>query len=178
MKTKVYSLTIGLALFGIAACTPLEDTSLRDEFAKTGTPISSEALTAALSVTQPIPNSDDKVEGDQYVVFNNSRKDIAGTWFVQTSTGVKQYHTDHDTVVYAGNGVYTIYFVGLSEKKAVTSETFTVTVTNCFDEYMTFLSGAEDKADKTAKKTWKLLNHPMAFYNGMYGAWKYYEMAP
>ncbi|MGC3976774.1 MAG: hypothetical protein QM751_00135, partial [Paludibacteraceae bacterium] len=103
---------------------------------------------------------------------------IAGTWYVSTPTGIKQYHTDHDTIVYSANGTYDIYFVGLSEKQAVTSEMFSVTVTNCFDEYMTFLSGAKDKADKTAKKTWKLLDNPMAFYNGMYGAWKYYDMTP
>jgi hypothetical protein len=160
------------------ACDPIEDTSLRDAFAKTGTPLTGAELTQVLSVTQPIPNADDKVEGDQYVVIHNSRPDIAGTWFVNTPTGIKQYHTDHDTVVYAANGVYDIYFVGLSEKQAVTSGTFTVSVTNCFDEYMTFLSGAQDKADKTAKKTWKLLDHPLAFYNGMYGAWKYYDMTP
>ncbi|GHT68312.1 hypothetical protein AGMMS50239_33130 [Bacteroidia bacterium] len=178
MKTKLFIFMITAALLGIIACDPIEDKSLRDEFAKTGTPVTNAELTAALSVTQPIPNNDDKVEGDQYVVLNNARKDIAGTWFVNTPTGVKQYHTDHDTIVYAANGTYDIYFVGLSEKQAVTSGTFTVTVTNCFDEYMTFLSGAKDKADKTAKKTWKLLNHPMAFYNGMYGAWKYYDMTP
>ncbi|MDR1610993.1 MAG: hypothetical protein LBS08_05750 [Candidatus Symbiothrix sp.] len=177
MKTKLYIFTIALTLLGMA-CDPIEDKSLRDEFAKTGTPVTSAELTAALSVTQPVPNNDDKVEGDQYVVINNARKDIAGTWFVNTPTGIKQYHTDHDTIVYAANGTYDIYFVGLSEKQAVTSETFTVTVTNCFDEYMTFLSGAKDKADKTAKKTWKLLDHPLAFYNGMYGAWKYYDMTP
>jgi len=178
MKTKIYIFAITLAALGMIACDPIEDTSLRDEFAKTGTPVTSGELTAALSITQPIPNSDDKVEGDQYVVLNNARKDIPGTWFVQTPTGLRQYHTDHDTVVYAGNGMYEIYFVGLSEKQAVTSETFAVTITNCFDEYMTFLSGAQDKADKTAKKTWKLLNDPLAFYNGMYGAWKYYDMVP
>ncbi|MDR0543424.1 MAG: hypothetical protein LBH19_14605 [Dysgonamonadaceae bacterium] len=178
MKTKLYIFTIVIVLFGITACDPIEDTDLRDEFAKTGTPITSAELTAALSVTQPISNSDDKVEGDQYVVVHNNRPDIPGTWFVQTATGVVQYHTDHDTIIYGSNNTYDIYFVGLSEKQAVRSETFTVTITNCFDEYMTFLSGAKDKADKTAKKTWKLLNHPLAFYNGMYGAWKYYDMSP
>ncbi|MDR1526490.1 MAG: hypothetical protein LBS46_02330 [Dysgonamonadaceae bacterium] len=177
MKTKLFIITIALTMLGMA-CDPIEDTSLRNEFAKTGTPVTSAELTKALSVTQPIPNSDDKVEGDQYVVINNARKDIAGTWFVNTPTGIKQYHTDYDTIVYAANGTYDIYFVGLSEKQAVRSETFTISVTNCFDEYMTFLSGAKDKADKTAKKTWKLLNHPLAFYNGMYGAWKYYDMTP
>lgn len=178
MKTKLYIFALAVTLLGMVACDPIEDSELRDKFAKAGTPITSEALTAALSVTQPIPNSDDKVEGDQYVVLKNSRTDIPGTWFVETVTGVTQSHTDRDTIIYTANNTYNIYFVGLSEKKAVRSETFTVTVTNCFDEYMTFLSGAKDKADKTAKKTWKLLNHPMAFYNGMYGAWKYYDMVP
>jgi hypothetical protein len=177
MKTKLYILTIAAALFSIA-CDPIEDTALRDEFAKDGTPVSTKELTAALSVTQPILNTDDKVEGDQYVIIDNARKDIPGTWFVNTPTGIKQYHTDHDTIVYGGNGTFDIYFVGLSEKQAVTSETFTINVTNCFDSYMTYLSGAKDKADKTAKKTWKLLDHPLAFYNGMYGAWKYYDMVP
>lgn len=178
MKTKLYILTLVVAFLGVVACDPIEDMELRDQFAKTGTPITSAELTAALSVTQPIPNSDDKVEGDQYVVLKNSRTDIPGTWFVETVTGVIKSHTDSDTIIYTSNNTYKIYFIGLSENKAVKSETFTVTVTNCFDEYMTFLSGAVDKSDKKAKKTWKLLNHPLAFYNGMYGAWKYYDMVP
>jgi hypothetical protein len=179
MKTKLYIFTLAAAwLISTVACDPLEDKSLRNQFATTGTPISSAELTEALTVTQPIPNDDNKIEGDQYVVIDNARKDIAGTWFVSSPTGTKQHRTDHDTIIYDANGTYEIYFVGLSEKQAVRSATFTVTVTNCFDEYMTFLSGATDKSDKTAQKTWKLLNHPMAFYNGMYGAWKYYDMTP
>jgi hypothetical protein len=166
-----------MALLGVA-CNPIEDTSARDEFAEKGAPVSVDELNAALSVTQPIPNSDDKVEGDQYVVLNNTRTDIPGTWFVETSTGTVRRNTDHDTVIYGANNTYNIYFVGLSEGQAVRSRTFTVTVTNCFDEYMTFLTGAVDKADRTAKKTWKLLDHPLSFYNGMYGAWKYYTMSP
>ena len=177
MKSIIIILTVTIALLGMA-CNPIEDTGARDEFAKKGMPVSIEELNAALSVTQPIPNSDNKVEGDQYVVLNNARTDIPGTWFVETSTGIVKRNTDHDTVIYGANNTYSIYFVGLSEGEAVKSRTFTVTVTNCFDEYMTYLTGAIDKADKTAKKTWKLLDHPLAFYNGMYGAWKYYDMAP
>jgi hypothetical protein len=178
MKTKLYIFTIVFAFIGMA-CNPIEDTSLREEFAKTGTPITSEELTAALSVTQ-LPNIEGEERGDQYVIIDNARKDIPGTWFVQTAAGMKQYHTDHDTVVYTANGKYDIYFVGLSEKQAITSKSFRVSVTHLpLKEYETYLSGAISGADNTnAKKAWRLLQTGASVYQGMYGNWKYYDMNP
>jgi hypothetical protein len=180
MKTKFYILTLVLAALGMG-CNPIEDTSLRDEFAKKGTPISVEELNEALSVTQPFPNHEDKVEGDQYVVINNTRTDIAGTWFVQTPSGVRQIHTDHDTIIYTANNKdagYSIYFTGLSEGQAVTSKTFNVKVTNLpVNVVENYLTGAEKASDETAKKTWKLMAG-MSAYQGMYGNWKYYAFTP
>lgn len=179
MKTlKVYAILLAVAFIGFA-CNPIEDESLRKKyFENAGTPITVDELNAALSVTQPIPNADDKVEGDQYVVINNSRPDIGGTWHYGTSTNEKTVSTDHDTIVYISNGVFNIYYVGISENQLIQSKNFQIEVTNCFDDYDQILSGAENKADQTAKKTWKLADGDGVAYNGMYGNWKYYDCIP
>ncbi|MDR1719268.1 MAG: hypothetical protein LBR67_04010 [Dysgonamonadaceae bacterium] len=173
MKIKSLIFMLMVALLGIA-CNPIEDQSLREEFNKAGASISQTELDAALSVTQPIPNSDDRVEGDQYVVIHNSRPDIGGVWHVGTSTGDKIIATDHDTIIYGSNGEFEIYYVGVSENQVVTSRKFPVTVTNVFDIYDNYLSGAKDKADKSAKKTWTFQTANDIAYEGAHGAWKYY----
>lgn len=176
MKTIIKLLLICvLAAYG---CDPIEDNSLREKFENTGTPISQAELDAALSVTQPIPNTDDKVEGDQYVVLKNNRPDVGGVWHLQWSTGEKIVGSDNDTVIYDSNGEFEIYYTAVSGNQFITSKKFTVNVTNVFDEYDFFLSGAVDKADKTAKKTWKFMPVTGALYNGMYGNWKYYDPIP
>lgn len=177
MKAKILILPFA-ALLIAWGCAPVEDHSLRDDFNNAGTPISQAALDAALSVTQPYPNLDDVVEGDQYVVLKNERPDIGGVWHLGWSTGVRIVNTDNKTIIYDANGEYDIYFTGVSANQTVTSRTFHITVTNCFDEYDQILSGAVDKADITAKKTWTFLPVTGALYNGMYGNWKYYEMSP
>jgi len=175
MKTiKLYVLLLTTALIGFA-CNPIEDESLRKKhFGNAGAPISVEELNAALSVTQPIPNADDRVAGDQYVVIKNSRPEIGGVWRYETSTGEKSICTDHDTLIYNSIGIFNIYYIAISANQAVRSKTFTVEVTNCFDEYDFLLSGAVDKADRTAKKVWRLADENVPVYNGMYGNWKYY----
>jgi len=174
MKAKIYSLLLITALIAFG-CNPIEDQSLREKyFNNTGTPITVEELSAALSVTQPIPNSDDKVEGDQYVVITNNRPDIGGVWHIGTTTGEKFTTADHDTIIYTGNGTFDIYYVAISENEIVQSNSFSVEVTNCFDEYDQILSGARDKADQTAKKAWRVADGAGVIYNGMYGNWKYY----
>jgi len=174
MKTlRIYAVLLATAFIGFA-CNPIEDESLREKYFKNaGTPISTEELNAALSVMQPIPNLDDKVEGDQYVVIDNKRPDIGGTWHVGTSTGERIVGTNHDTVIYTSNGTFDIYYVGVSANQMVRSKNFSVEVTNCFDEYDRLLSGAENKADRTAKKSWRLADGDNVVYNGMYGNWKY-----
>jgi len=168
-----------LAAFIGVACNPIEDESLRDKyFTNAGNPITQAELDAALSVTQPIPNADDKVEGDQYVVLVNKRPDIGGAWHYSTKTGMQTSKSDSDTIIYGANGEYDIYYQGISANQIVTSKTFHVTVTNCFDVYDQLISGAKDKADITAKKTWTFQNVSGALYNGMYGNWKYYPVAP
>lgn len=177
MKSILYKILLLVIIFAYG-CDPIEDKSLRDKFNTAGTPITQEILDAALSVTQPIPNTDDKVEGDQYVVIKNNRPDIGGVWHLGWSTGEKIIGTDSDTIIYDANGEYEIYYEGISENQIVTSKKFNITVTNCFDEYDFLLSGAVDKADRTAKKTWKFKPGTGVLYNGMYGNWKYYDPTP
>ena len=50
-----------------------------------GTPITKEALQADISITQPFPNQDGVVEGDQYIALKNSRPDIGGSWHIFVS---------------------------------------------------------------------------------------------
>lgn len=172
MKTIIKIFLLILFIYG---CDPIEDTRLRKQFENPGTPISQAELDAALSVTQPIPNTDDKVEGDQYVVLKNNRPDVGGVWHLGWSTGEKIVGSDDMTVIYDANGEYEIYYVGISANQIVTSKKFKISVTNCFDDYDRLLSGAKDKADKAAKKTWTFLQEPGALYNGMYGNWKYFD---
>ena len=155
MKTSKLYIALTMIAAVCYACDPIEDTSLREKyFENPGMPITQAELDAALSVTQPIPNSDDKIEGDQYVIIKNERRDIPGVWHVGTATGDKIIGSDQDTIVYGSNGTFEIYYVGLSAQKVVTSKSFTVTVTNVFDPYISILTGAKDKTDKTARKTW------------------------
>ncbi|HMM02774.1 MULTISPECIES: hypothetical protein [unclassified Dysgonomonas] len=177
MKAKIYGILLICLLVGYG-CDAIEDELLRDDFNNPGTPISQADLDAAISVTQPIPNTDDKVEGDQYVVIKNNRPDIGGVWHLGWSTGEKIVGSDNDTIIYDTNGEYDIYYTGISANEIVTSKKFHVSITNCFDEYDFLLSGAVDKADKTAKKTWKFMEVTGALYNGMYGNWKYYAPVP
>ena len=177
MKSIIYKLLLLSILFAYG-CNPIEDNVLREKFENAGSPITQAELDAALSVTQPIPNSDDKVEGDQYVVLKNSRPDIGGVWHLGWSTGEKIFGTDNDTIIYEANGEYEIYYTGISENQIVTSKKFKIKVANCFDEYDFLLSGAKDKADKTAKKTWVFMPVSGALYNGQYGNWKYYDPLP
>ncbi len=80
MKTIIRIFLLGI-LFTYG-CDPIEDMALREQFENAGAPISQAELDAALSVTQPIPNTDDKVEGDQYVVLKTVAPMLAvyGTW--------------------------------------------------------------------------------------------------
>lgn len=175
MKAKILIISFA-SLLVVCGCSPMEDKSLRDDFNKAGTPISQADLDAALSVTQPYPNLDDAVEGDQYVVLKNERPDIGGVWHVGWSTGIKTVISDNKTVIYDANGEFDIYFTGVSANQTVRSRTFHVSVTNCFDEYDTILSGAVDKADVTAQKTWKLVDNEYAIHDGMNWGWQYYPM--
>lgn len=181
MKRINIFIYLPILMFATVACDPIEDKSLREDyFENVGDPIGQEELEAAISVTQPIPNSDDKVEGDQYVVIKNNRPDIGGVWHIETSIGVDKTLSDNDTIVYTSNGTYSIYFAAMSANKYVKTSARSVTVTNCFDEWETILTGATSKVDKTAKKTWEFWASPsknVVYFNGMYGNWKYFPLA-
>ena len=88
----------------VTACDPIEDEDLRDKYVTdAGTPITKEALQAAISITQPFPNQDGVVEGDQYIALKNSRPDIGGSWHIEWGgEGSKQSKTlvtDNATVI-------------------------------------------------------------------------------
>jgi hypothetical protein len=160
------------------ACTPIEDKTLREEFENAGTPVSEADLNAALSVTQPIPNEDGKVEGDQYVVIRNNRPQIAGVWHYITDAGEKTTLSDHDTIVYTSNGSFDIWFVAVSEFQEVASRKFTVNVTNCFDGWDGLFTGAVDKADRNASKIWEYWEsaNGTVHFNGMFDNWGFYPI--
>ena len=165
---KYWVLILGLLL--IIACDPIDDDSLRNKhFDNKGEPISKKELQAMISVTQPIPNTDDDIKGDQYVVIKNAKPQIGGVWHIGTSIGTEVSTTDHDTIVYTSNGTYGICFEVMSAFQLVRTDTFYVSVSNCFDEWETILTGAQDKTDKAAKKTWEFWPGPsgLVYYNGM-----------
>jgi hypothetical protein len=174
MKTiKIYVMLLMTALIGVA-CNPIEDESLREKYYENaGTPITKAELQAAISITQPLPNLEGVVEGDQYVVFKNARPDIIGVWHYTTSQGEKTVITDSITIVYDANNTFSAYFVALSANAIVQTDPVSFTITNCFDKWDNLFSGAEDKSDKSAKKTWEFWSGKsgMVYQNGMYGNW-------
>lgn len=164
-----------IASFSVA-CNPLEDDSLRDKFiVNEGTPITKAALSAAISVTQPFSNEDGVVMGDQCVVIKNKRPDIGGAWHIGWGIGEKILNTDQDTLYYEANGKFKIYYVGISENRIVNSDTTEVTVTNVFDPWSGFLTGAVDKSNTTASMTWgfREVSWGSVCNMGAHGGWKY-----
>lgn len=126
------------------ACDPIEDEDLRDKyFTNPGTPITKAELQAAISVTQPIPNTDGAIEGDQYVHIKNSRPDIGGVWHIKPQGKAElTVVTDNDTIVLTENLDYQIYYVGISANQIIITDPVSITVTNVFDEWSNFLTGA------------------------------------
>ena len=59
MKSIIYKLLL-LSILFTYGCDPIEDKLLREKFENAGSPITQAELDAALSVTQPIQNADDK----------------------------------------------------------------------------------------------------------------------
>lgn len=154
------------------ACTPIEDQELRDKYVtNAGDPIAVAELDAALEVSQPYPNQDGVIEGDQYIHLKNKRPEIGGTWHV----GSKSYLTDDKIVVAEANGVYDVWYSAVSNGKIVNSTPVQVTVTNVFDPMVGMLTSAQDKTDKTATKEWGFRTD-LSFVCDMaaHGWWKYY----
>ena len=154
------------------ACTPIEDQELRDKYVtNAGDPITVAELDAALEVSQPYPNTETAVEGDQYIHLKNKRPEIGGTWHV----GSKSYLTDDKIVVAEANGVYDVWYSAVSNGKIVNSTPVQVTVTNVFDPMVGMLTSAQDKTDKTATKEWGFRTD-LSFVCDMaaHGWWKYF----
>lgn len=158
-----------------ASCDPIEPKSKAE---KEGTPISAADLKAALSYKQ-MPNVEGEVKGDQYIIVHNARPDIGGTWHLVCGDNDKAYGTDRDTIVATGNGDYQLYYMGVSGGQIVRTEPFELTVTNVFDDWSGYITGAKDKADKAAKRIWKFREvswgggQTSICNNGAYGGWKY-----
>lgn len=160
------------------SCDPIEDKDAHKNFENAGDAITQEALTAALSVRQ-LENAEGKIEGDQYIIVKNSRPEIGGMWLLKRGeVVVAKSGADVDTLISPSNGEFDLIYQCVSNYKNVTSKVFKITVTNVFDEWDNFLTGAADKADVNAKKVWKFRRLPngtdFAYgHNGAHGAWKY-----
>lgn len=184
MKAKNILIGMLACMSVLAACDPIEDESLRDDYQNAGTPITKEELQAAISVTQPYPNQEGVVEGDQYVVLKNSRPDIGGAWHAEWGDPDSRKNTtlfsDQDTLICDENTTYDIWYVGISANQIVQTDPVQVVVTNAFDDWQTSLTGAIDKSDIAAQKTWtfRTVAHgetPCVCWRGAHGAWKYYN---
>lgn len=177
MRTyKSIFLPVMVAILALVSCDPIEDLSLREKYiTNAGTPVTVAELNAAISVTQPIPNQDGVVEGDQIVVLKNSRPDLGGAWHIGWSTGEKISNSNETTVAYEANGTFEIYYAAISENQIVKSDPVTITVTNVFDPWAGYLTGAKDKADKGATKTWgfREVSWGSVCNMGAHGGWKY-----
>lgn len=169
---KYWVIPVSFVLFAIS-CNPIENDDLRKDFAS-ATSITQEELDGAISVSQ-LPNQDGAVKGDQYILVKNSHPEIGGCWHVTKGDLDLRSGSDNDTIVCPSNGEWSVYYVGISGKQNVRSTPVTLNVTNVFDEWSNFLTGAKDKADKTAKKVWRFREcEGYVCHNGAYGFWRYY----
>lgn len=174
MKAFRYLAILASAALLSTACDPIEDEDLRNDYAASQ-PVTQAELDAAISITQ-LPNQDGVVEGDQCIIVKNSRPEIGGCWHVKKGDLDLKSGSDSDTIVCTSNGDWQVYYVGLSGNESIQSTPVTLSVTNVFDEWSTYLTGAADKADKTARKVWKFREcEGYVCHNGAYGYWKYYS---
>lgn len=83
--------------------------------------------------------------------------------------------TDNATVIMESNADYSIYYMGISANQIIKTDPVVVTVTNVFDDWSTYFTGATDKSDKSAKKTWKFreVSWGSVCNMGAHGGWKY-----
>lgn len=176
MKTTIKSaIAVLFASTVLCSCETIEN---KYDFDQTN-PISAQELKQALEFHQ-FENKDGEVVGDQYIIVRNNRPDIGGTWHLVHNGSELTYSTDHDTIICTDNGEFELYYQGISKNTIVKTEPFTFTVTNVFDEWSNYFTGAENKADKTASKTWifrgvKSGDSQLIALNGGYGVWNYAE---
>ena len=73
------------------------------------------------------------------------------------------------------NADYSIYYMGISANQIIKTDPVVVTATNVFDDWSTYFTGATDKSDKSAKKTWKFreVSWGSVCNMGAHGGWKY-----
>lgn len=180
MKKNTLIIAAFAALLGIVACNPIEDQMLREKYiTNAGKPMTPAELTSHLSVSQ-ISETNDVI-----TVVNNDPS-IGGIWHFTTATGDAILKSDKGTYTYTANGTYDVYMVApTAGNKLVESEHFQVTVSDVYDPWVGLLTGAKDKFDKTAKKTWGFRivtgagedsTNPNDFVccEPAYGFWKWY----
>lgn len=178
---KIFTFTAAVAaVFGLIACNPIEDQSLREKYiTNAGAPMTSEELTSHLTVAQVSETND-------VITVSNDDPSIGGIWHFATATGDAVIRSDVGTYTYTSNGTFDVYMVApTAGNKLVESKHFQVTVTDVYDPWVGKLTGAKDKFDKTAKKTWKFRivtgagedsTDPNDFVccEPAYGFWKWY----
>jgi len=183
---KIFTFTAATAaILGLIACNPIEDQTLRDKYiTNAGAPMTSEELTAHLSVSQIS-------ETDDVITVVNDDPSIGGIWHFTTATGEAIMKTDKGEYTYTSNGTFEVYMVApTAGNKLVESKHFTVTVEDVYDPWVGMLTGAKDKFDKSATKKWgfrssnaadgtDLNGAPEGTICGMsaYGFWKWYPFS-
>jgi len=149
MKNIFTAAVILAATLAFAACNPIEDQSLRDKYiTNAGKAMTSEELSSHLKVSQISETND-------VITVENDDPTIGGIWHFATATGDAILKSDKGTYTYTSNGTFDVFMVApTAANKLVESKHFQVTVTDVYDPWVGKLTGAKDKFDKTAKKTW------------------------
>ena len=180
MKKNTLVIAAFAALLGAFACTPIEDQMLRDKYiTNAGKAMTSEELSSHLKVSQISETND-------VITVECDDPSIGGVWHFATATGDAVIKSDKGTYTYTANGTYDVFMIAPTAGcKLVESKHFQVTVSDVYDPWVGKLTGAKDKFDKTAKKTWKFRivdgtgadsDDPNNFVccEPAYGFWKWY----
>lgn len=180
MKKNTLVIAAFAALLGAFACTPIEDQMLRDKYiTNAGKAMTSEELSSHLKVSQISETND-------VITVECDDPSIGGVWHFTTATGDAVIKSDKGTYTYTANGTYDVFMIAPTAGcKLVESKHFQVTVSDVYDPWVGKLTGAKDKFDKTAKKTWKFRivdgtgadsDDPNNFVccEPAYGFWKWY----
>lgn len=179
MRKNITIIATFAAVLGLIACNPIEDQTLRDKYiTNAGAPMTSAELTSHLSVLQ-------NGETDDVISVACDDPSIGGVWHFQTAAGDAIIKSDKGSYTYTANGDFDVFMVAPSAGKLVESEHFKVTVSDVYDPWVGMLTGAKDKFDKGASKTWGFrpvtgagadTDDPSGYICAMsaYGFWKWY----
>lgn len=181
MRKNISFLASAAAILAVIACNPIEDQSLRDKYVTNVDHIlTTQELDAHLHIIQ-------NAENDDVFTVENDDPSIGTVWHFTTAAGDYILKSDKGTYTYTANGDFEIYAVApAGANKTVESTHKKVTVTNVYDPWVGMLTGAKDKTDKSAVKTWGFRSvdgmgndtpgDPAGYICAMsaYGFWKWY----